>query len=84
MNIEDIIREHTANDRESFAKLAVEFEDVRGELKDVRTDLKDATGQLTEIKLLLQKQKGFLAGVVFVVSAVAGAIALAIAWIKSS
>lgn len=68
VDIEDILKEHTAQDRESFERLSSELTELR---KDV-----------TEVKLALQKQKGFFAGIVFVVSAIAGAIALGISWMK--
>lgn len=80
MDIEDILKEHTAQDRESFEKLSGELAALRKDVSDVKLTL---LNDVTEVKLALQQQKGFFAGVVFVVSALAGAIALAISWIKN-
>lgn len=75
MNVEDILKEHTAQDRLSFEKLSSELAEQRQEMAELRKDV-------IEVKLALQKQKGFFAGVVFVVSAIATAIALGISWMK--
>lgn len=68
MSIENRFEEHTAQDRETFEKLS-------DELAALRRDM-------LEVKLALQNQKGFFAGIVFVVSALAAVITLGIAWIK--
>ena len=85
MDVESILKEHTAQDRESFEKLSSDLAALREDITEVKVMLQQAAKRedLTEVKLALQKQRGFFAGITFAVSAVAGAIALAVAWLKS-
>jgi len=67
-SIERILELHTAQDAQNFDELKLEIKEMRKEI--------------AELKELVGRYKGFLGGMVFVISAIAGAVALAISWLR--
>lgn len=67
-SVEEILAAHTEQDRESFEKLNAELKAMRKDVAEMRNEF--------------SKYKGFIGGVVFVVSAIGAALGLLIAWMK--
>lgn len=68
MTIEDVLREHTAHDKESFERL------------DARLDKLERL--IATVAAAQQKQVGFFAGVAAAVSVIVTGIVLVVQWLK--
>lgn len=68
MTIEQRFEDHMGRDEENFSEIRSDLLEMKGDVKAMRDEF--------------NKYKGFIGGVVFVISAIAAAIGLAIAYFK--
>lgn len=76
LTVEDILREHTANDDNNFARLGDRLDRF-----DARLDRLEAL--IATVATAQQKQVGFFAGVAAAVSVIVAGIMFAVQWLKS-
>lgn len=67
-SMEEVLKEHTVQDRESFDELSKELKALREDIQAMRNEF--------------ARYKGFVGGVAFLGGAIATALAIAVAWFR--
>ncbi len=68
MSLERLLEQHSENDEKSFEKIEAQIKDLTEEIRGLRTEI--------------ARYKGFVGGIVFVISCLFAALGVAIAWLK--